>query len=215
MMGNTDISKLRRDYLFTDLDENKVKINPFDQFNVWMEEAIKADLIDPSAMILATADKNAVPAVRVVLLKRVDEEGLVFYTNYESKKGKDISENPQASLLFFWKELERQIRISGKVKKVSKKESESYFHSRPYESQLAALASKQSSIIPGRKHLENKFDELKNEFNGKEIPLPAYWGGFKLVPESFEFWQGRENRLHDRISYLKEKNKWKIVRLAP
>jgi len=215
MMGNTDISKLRRDYLFTDLDENKVKINPFDQFNVWMEEAIKADLIDPSAMILATADKNAVPAVRVVLLKRVDEEGLVFYTNYESKKGKDISENPQASLLFFWKELERQIRISGKVKKVSKKESESYFHSRPYESQLAALASKQSSIIPGRKHLENKFDELKNEFNGKEIPLPAYWGGFKLVPESFEFWQGRENRLHDRISYLKEKNNWKIVRLAP
>ncbi len=215
MMGNTDISKLRRDYLFTDLDENKVKINPFDQFNVWMEEAIKADLIDPSAMILATADKNAVPAVRVVLLKRVDKEGLVFYTNYESKKGKDISENPQASLLFFWKELERQIRISGKVKKVSKKESESYFHSRPYESQLAALASKQSSIIPGRKHLENKFDELKNEFNGKEIPLPAYWGGFKLVPESFEFWQGRENRLHDRISYLKEKNKWKIVRLAP
>lgn len=215
MMGNTDISKLRRDYLFTDLDENKVKINPFDQFNVWMEEAIKADLIDPSAMILATADKNAVPAVRVVLLKRVDEEGLVFYTNYESKKGKDISENPQASLLFFWKELERQIRISGKVKKVSKKESESYFHSRPYESQLAALASKQSSIIPGRKHLENKFDELKNEFNGKEIPLPAYWGGFKLVPESFEFWQGRENRLHDRISYLKEKNNWEIVRLAP
>ena len=215
MMGNTDISKLRRDYLFTDLDENKVKINPFDQFNVWMEEAIKADLIDPSAMILATADKNAVPAVRVVLLKRVDKEGLVFYTNYESKKGKDISENPQASLLFFWKELERQIRISGKVKKVSKKESESYFHSRPYESQLAALASKQSSIIPGRKHLENKFDELKNEFKGKEIPLPAYWGGFKLVPESFEFWQGRENRLHDRISYLKEKNKWKIIRLAP
>jgi len=215
MMGNTDISKLRRDYLFTDLDENKVKINPFDQFNVWMEEAIKADLIDPSAMILATADKNAVPAVRVVLLKRVDKEGLVFYTNYESKKGKDISENPQASLLFFWKELERQIRISGKVKKVSKKESESYFHSRPYESQLAALASKQSSIIPGRKHLENKFDELKNEFNGKEIPLPAYWGGFKLVPESFEFWQGRENRLHDRISYLKEKNNWEIVRLAP
>jgi pyridoxamine 5'-phosphate oxidase len=215
MMENTDISKLRRDYLFTELDENKVKVNPFDQFNLWMEEAIRADLIDPSAMILATANKNAFPTVRVVLLKGIDEEGFIFYTNYESKKGKDILENPQASLLFFWKELERQIRISGKVKKVSEKESENYFHSRPYESQLAALASKQSSVIPSRKHLENKFDELKNNFSGKEIPLPPFWGGFKLVPESFEYWQGRENRLHDRISYLKEKNNWKIVRLAP
>ena len=215
MMKNTDISNLRRDYLLTELNETNVKTDPFDQFNVWMEETIKANLIDPSAMILATASKNAAPSVRVVLLKGIDSEGLIFFTNYESRKGKDIYENPQASLLFFWKELERQIRISGEVKKVSKKESEEYFHSRPYESQLAALASKQSSIISDRQYLEEKFEELKKEFNGKRIPLPSFWGGFKLIPESFEFWQGRENRLHDRISYLKGKNNWKIVRLAP
>ena len=215
MMENTDVSKLRRDYLLTELNESNVKKNPFDQLNVWMEETIKSNLIDPSAIILATANKDAEPSVRVVLLKGIDEEGLIFFTNYKSRKGKDISENPQASLLFFWKELERQVRISGKVKKISKKESEDYFHSRPYESQLAALASKQSSIIPDRKHLEEKFEELEKEFKGKEIPLPAFWGGFKLIPESFEFWQGRENRLHDRISYLKESNNWKIVRLAP
>jgi pyridoxamine 5'-phosphate oxidase len=215
MMKNTDISKLRRDYLLTELNETNVKKDPFDQLNVWMEETIKSNLIDPSAMILATANKNAEPSVRVVLLKGIDAEGLIFFTNYESRKGKDISENPQASLLFFWKELERQIRISGKVKEVSKKESEDYFHSRPYESQLAALASKQSSIISDRQYLEGKFEELKKEFNGKEIPLPAFWGGFKLIPESFEFWQGRENRLHDRISYMKGKRDWKIVRLAP
>lgn len=214
-MKNTDISNLRRDYLLTELNETNVKTDPFDQFNVWMEETIKANLIDPSAMILATASKNAAPSVRVVLLKGIDSEGLIFFTNYESRKGKDIYENPQASLLFFWKELERQIRISGEVKKVSKKESEEYFHSRPYESQLAALASKQSSIISDRQYLEEKFEELKKEFNGKRIPLPSFWGGFKLIPESFEFWQGRENRLHDRISYLKGKNNWKIVRLAP
>lgn len=215
MMKNTDISKLRRDYLLTELNETNVKKDPFDQLNVWMEETIKSNLIDPSAMILATANKNAEPSVRVVLLKGIDAEGLIFFTNYESRKGKDISENPQASLLFFWKELERQVRISGKVKEVSKKESEDYFHSRPYESQLAALASKQSSIISDRQYLEGKFEELKKEFNGKEIPLPAFWGGFKLIPESFEFWQGRENRLHDRISYMKGKRDWKIVRLAP
>jgi pyridoxamine 5'-phosphate oxidase len=215
MMKNTDISKLRRDYLLTELNETNVKKDPFDQLNVWMEETIKSNLIDPSAMILATANKNAEPSVRVVLLKGIDAEGLIFFTNYESRKGKDISENPQASLLFFWKELERQVRISGKVKEVSKKESEDYFHSRPYESQLAALASKQSSIISDRQYLEGKFEELKKEFNGKEIPLPSFWGGFKLIPESFEFWQGRENRLHDRISYMKGKRDWKIVRLAP
>ncbi len=215
MMENTDISKFRRDYLLTELNESNVKKNPFDQFEVWMEEAIKANLVDPSAMILATANKNAVPSVRVVLLKGIDKEGLIFFTNYESRKGKDISENPQASLLFFWKELERQVRISGKVKKISKKDSEKYFHSRPYESQLAAMASKQSSIIPDREHLVEKFEKLKKGFNGKEIPLPEFWGGLKLIPESFEFWQGRENRLHDRISYIKSNNRWKIVRLAP
>ena len=215
MMKNTDISKLRRDYSLTGLDEEKINKNPFIQFSIWMEEAINSGLIDPSAMILATADKNAVPSVRVVLLKALDDEGFVFFTNYESRKGKDILENPSASLLFFWKELERQIRISGKVNKISKKESEEYFHSRPYESQLAAWASGQSSIIPGREYLEKKFEEIKTKYNGKEIPLPPFWGGLKLVPLSFEFWQGRENRLHDRIFYQKENDNWKILRLAP
>jgi pyridoxamine 5'-phosphate oxidase len=180
-----------------------------------MEEVIKSKSIDPSAMVLATADKNAIPNVRVVLLKGMDKEGFVFYTNYGSKKGRELIENPNASLLFFWKEFERQIRISGKVSKVSQKESEDYFYSRPYESRLAAWASNQSEVIPGRNFLEERFVEMKKKYEGKEIPLPPFWGGFKLFPNNFEFWQGRENRLHDRICYIKENKKWKIIRLAP
>jgi pyridoxamine 5'-phosphate oxidase len=180
-----------------------------------MEEAVKSNIIDPNAMILATSNKDSIPSVRVVLLKGFDNEGFIFYTNYESKKGKNLVENPNASILFFWKELERQIRISGRVNKISQKESEEYFHSRPRESQLAALASNQSEVIPGREFLEQKFNEFKEEYHDKEIPLPPHWGGFKLFADSFEFWQGRENRLHDRISFSKDNSAWKIVRLAP
>ncbi len=215
MMENTEISNIRRDYLYTGLDEASINNNPFAQFSNWMDEALKSNLIDPSAMILATTDKNAFPSVRVVLLKRIDSDGFVFYTNYDSRKGKELLENPNASVLFFWKELERQIRIEGKVEKISQKESEEYFHSRPYESQLAAWASDQSSTIPGREFLEKKYEELKKKFEGKEIPLPPFWGGLKLKPDYFEFWQGRENRLHDRICYKKDGSDWKKERLAP
>ncbi len=215
MMENTDISRIRRDYSLTGLDEKTIDSNPFEQFSKWMEEAIKANVIDPSAMILATADKNANPSVRVVLLKGIDDDGFIFYTNYDSKKGRELIENPNASLLFFWKEFERQIRIYGKVEKVNAKQSEEYFHSRPYDSQLAAWVSDQSNIVPDRGYLEKRFVDMKIKYEGKEVPLPPFWGGFKLIPDEFEFWQGRENRLHDRISYLKEKDKWKTVRLAP
>ncbi len=215
MMVNTKISGIRRDYSLTELNESNIDKNPFIQFSLWMEDTINSGLIDPSAMILATADKKAIPSVRVVLLKGVNEKGFVFYSNYESRKGKDLMENPNASLLFFWKELERQIRISGKVIKLTHKESEIYFHSRPYESQLAAWASEQSRVIPNRNYLDEKFAEMKSKYDGGEVPLPSFWGGFKLIPESFEFWQGRENRLHDRIIYSKENNKWKTARLAP
>ena len=180
-----------------------------------MEESLKSNLIDPSAMILATSDKNSIPSVRVVLLKKVDPDGFVFFTNFESRKGKALLENPNASILFFWKELERQIRIEGKVKKISQKDSEEYFHSRPVESQLAAWASEQSSVVPDRKYLEERFEELKTKYIDKKIPLPPFWGGLKLVPVYFEFWQGRENRLHDRICYLKGNSGWKKERLAP
>ena len=215
MMENTEFSKIRREYSLTELNESSVSNNPFDQFSKWMDEALKSNLVDASAMILATADKNAVPSLRVVLLKGIDSEGFVFYTNYESRKGKELLENPNASLLFFWKELERQIRIEGKVEKISQKESEEYFHSRPYESQLAAWASNQSTKIPDRKYLEKKYEEIKAKYDGKEIPLPPFWGGLKLVPNYFEFWQGRENRLHDRICYTKERSIWNKERLAP
>jgi len=215
MMEITEISQIRRHYSLTELSEKTVSNDPFQQFSLWMEEVIKSKSIDPSAMVLATADKNAIPNVRVVLLKGMDKEGFVFYTNYGSKKGRELIENPNASLLFFWKEFERQIRISGKVSKVSQKESEDYFYSRPYESRLAAWASNQSEVIPGRNFLEERFVEMKKKYEGKEIPLPPFWGGFKLFPNNFEFWQGRENRLHDRICYIKENKKWKIIRLAP
>jgi len=215
MMENKEIARIRRVYSLTELNESTVLDDPFKQFSEWMEEAVKSNIIDPNAMILATSNKDSIPSVRVVLLKGFDNEGFIFYTNYNSKKGKNLVENPNASALFFWKELERQIRISGRVNKISQKESEEYFHSRPRESQLAALASNQSEVIPGREFLEQKFNEFKEEYHDKEIPLPPHWGGFKLFADSFEFWQGRENRLHDRISYLKEDNAWQIVRLAP
>ncbi len=214
-MENTEISRIRRDYSLTELNEGSISSSPFEQFSKWMEEALKSSLIDPSAMILATSSKSGIPSLRVVLLKRIDSDGFVFYTNYESRKAKELLENPNASLLFFWKELERQIRIEGKVEKIPAKESEEYFHSRPYESQLAAWASSQSRIIPDREYLDKKFEEFKKKYAGKEIPLPPFWGGIKLKPEYFEFWQGRENRLHDRISYVKENSEWKKERLAP
>jgi pyridoxamine 5'-phosphate oxidase len=215
MISNSDIAKLRRDYKLKSLDESSVSQNPFEQFSLWLEDAIKTRILDPNAMILATSNKKNVPSVRTVLLKEIETDGLVFFTNYKSHKAKDLIENKIASSVFLWKELERQIRITGIVKKISKEQSENYFRTRPYESKIGAWASMQSSEIPNRKFLEDKFEYYKNKFLNTEVPLPPFWGGYKLFPIYFEFWQGRQNRLHDRIIYEKNKKLWKIKRLAP
>jgi len=206
---------LRREYKLNKLSEETVHKNPFNQFEKWFQGAIKARLTDPNAMILSTADEKTKPSARVVLLKELSNKGFTFFTNYKSRKGKNLSENSSASLLYFWAELERQIRIEGKIKKISKSESQKYFDSRPIESRIAAWASEQSSVVPDRDYLEKRFKKFEIKFSGKKIPLPPNWGGLILVPEYFEFWQGRENRLHDRICYKKQKGSWKIFRLAP
>jgi pyridoxamine 5'-phosphate oxidase len=215
MINKNDISMLRRSYSLKELSENSVSSDPISQFSVWMNEAISSNLLEPNAMILATASKKGIPSGRTVLLKGFNESGFVFYTNYESAKASNLFENPIASLLFLWLELERQIRITGKVEKVSQAESEEYFRSRPRESQLGAWASKQSSVIANREVLEKKFEGMREKFEGKEIPLPPFWGGYRVIPQRIEFWQGRENRLHDRISYTLHAGKWKIERLSP
>ncbi len=212
---NTHITKLMKKISLSELSENTVNKNPFVQFSDWYQDVIKLEISFHNAMVIATTNKEAIPSVRVVFLKSFDENGFVFYTNYESRKAKDLNENPITSLLFFWKELERQIRIVGKVEKTSKEESENYFHSRPIDNQIGAWASKQSSVILNRDQLDNEFLKYKNQFENKEVPLPPFWGGFRVVPFYFEFWKGRENRLHDRIAYQKENNNWKIFRLAP
>lgn len=215
MTDNLNISNLRRSYSLKELDEKSVFTDPIEQFAVWMKEAIDAKLLEPNAMILSTSDKNGIPASRTVLLKEFNKAGFVFFTNYESEKSKQMKQNPNAALLFLWNELERQVRINGKVETVSKEDSKKYFHSRPRESQLGAWASKQSSILENRDVLVKRFEEAKEKFDGKEIPLPPFWGGFRLIPNKIEFWQGRQNRLHDRIRYRLEIKKWIIERLSP
>lgn len=209
------MQNLRREYKLNKLSEETVHKIPFMQFEKWFNEVLKVGLIEPNAMILATADEKAKPSARVVLLKGLSDKGFTFFTNYNSRKGKNLSENSTASLLFFWAELERQVRIEGKIRKISKAESQTYFDARPIESRLAAWASEQSEVIPGRDYLEGRYQIFKRQFKGKKIPVPPDWGGYILVPEYFEFWQGRESRLHDRICYKKQKGSWKIFRLAP
>jgi len=215
MQERKSIKNLRREYKLNKLSEETVHKNPFSQFEKWFDDVLKVGLIEPNAMILATADDKAKPSVRVVLLKGLSKKGFTFFTNYKSRKGKNLTENYAASLLFFWAELERQVRIEGKIKKISKAESQKYFDTRPIESRLAAWASEQSEMIPGRDYLEARFQIFKRQFKGKKIPVPPDWGGYILVPEYFEFWQGRENRLHDRICYKKVNKRWNIFRLAP
>lgn len=215
MKFSKSINNLRREYKLNKLSEETVQKDPFNQFEKWFNEVLKVGLIEPNAMILATADDKAKPSARVVLLKELSNNGLTFFTNYTSKKGKNLTVNSSAALLFFWAELERQVRIEGIIKKISRAESKIYFHSRPLDSRLAAWTSEQSKTIPGRDYLEAKFQIFKRQFKGKQIPLPPDWGGFRLVPEYFEFWQGRESRLHDRICYKKSKSSWKIFRLSP
>lgn len=206
---------LRIEYISKEFDIKDADKNPFTQFENWFAEIMEIAAEDANAFALSTCSADGKPSSRIILLKGVDDKGFVFYTNYLGKKSKELEKNPNGAMLFFYKELHRQIRIEGRIEKVSRKESEEYFHSRPYESQLGAWASEQSSKLKDRKELENNFDKYSKEFEGKEIPLPDFWGGFRLIPDYFEFWQGRESRLHDRISYEKKNNEWLLSRLSP
>ncbi|KAA8538147.1 hypothetical protein F0562_027755 [Nyssa sinensis] len=215
-----DISALRENYVSPELLEERVFFDPFDQFQKWFDDAVAAGLKEPNAMALSTAGKDGKPSSRMVLLKGVDKDGFVWYTNYESQKACEISENPHASLLFYWGGLNRQVRVEGSVQKVSDEESEQYFHSRPKGSQIGAIVSKQSTVIPGRHVLHQEYKELEKKFSdGSLIPKPKHWGGYRLKPESFEFWQGQQSRLHDRLRYTPKeidgRKVWKIDRLAP
>ena len=214
-MNSTDANNGRKNHQSNELNETSVNKNPFIQFTKWYESILISKLNEPAAMMLSTADVNGNSSARIVLLKEVDDYGFVFYTNYDSRKGKDLSQNPKAALTFFWDEIRRQIRIEGRIEKISGETSKEYFSSRPRESQIGAWVSEQSSVIPNRDFLENKYVELKEKFGNEEIPLPDFWGGYRVIPNYFEFWQGRENRLHDRICYKKENDEWKIFRLAP
>ena len=208
-----DLTKLKAEYTSSGIDSNKLNKNPISQFQLWLQQSIDAGIKIPHAMSLATTN-NTNPSIRTVLLKSFDDNGFVFFTNYNSNKSKQIQCNPNVALLFAWLELERQVIVSGVIKKISKLESEKYFNSRSKQSKLSAWASKQSSKLCSREELLAKFSSMEKKFD-KEIPLPDFWGGYLVVPKSIEFWQGRENRLHDRFIYNKENSKWLISRLAP
>jgi pyridoxamine 5'-phosphate oxidase len=214
-MKNDDLANMRREYSRHSLSEEDVDLNPLVQFQQWFQQANNAQLPDPTAMVLASATSDGKPSARMVLLKSYDERGFVFFTNYEGRKAAELVENPHAALLFYWGPLERQVRIEGNVEKTSRQESEEYFKIRPVESRLGAWASRQSSVIPGRSDLEQKVSDLKELYANREIPLPPFWGGFRVEPRVFEFWQGRENRLHDRIRYSLLGGVWVIERLSP
>lgn len=214
-MNEIDLASLRIDYSRETLDENSVASNPFVQFAAWMTEALEAELPEPSAMTLATVDPDGRPSARIVLLKGFDDDGFTFFTNYESRKGRELSANPNCAIHFFWSGLERQVHIEGQAERLSREDSEAYFRTRPEESRIGAWASKQSTTLSSREELEARFQELLAEFKGKDIPLPPTWGGFRVVPVRFEFWQGRPSRLHDRIRYTLTADNWAIERLSP
>lgn len=208
-----DLSNLRKEYLQSGIIKEDLSQNPIEQFSLWFSQAMDADIIEPSAMSLATSDDSI--GIRTVLLKYFDERGFVFFTNYESKKSKQIQNNPQAAILFPWLALERQVKIIGSVEKITKLESFKYFSSRPKDSQLGAWSSQQSSKISSRSVLAEQFASMKKKFSSGEIPLPDFWGGYRVIPKSIEFWQGRENRLHDRFIYELSSGQWTISRLSP
>ncbi|MEP6941340.1 MAG: pyridoxamine 5'-phosphate oxidase [Betaproteobacteria bacterium] len=212
-----NIADLRRDYHRAALDERDVDRDPVRQFERWLGEAIRAEIPEPTAMTLATADAAGRPSARIVLLKSVSSGGLAFYTNYQSRKGVELADRPEAALLFHWVELERQVRVEGRVGKVVEGESDAYFASRPWKSRLGAWASPQSRVIADRAALERELAAAEERFGARDgdMPRPPHWGGYRLVPDRIEFWQGRESRLHDRIQYRADAGQWRIERLAP
>lgn len=220
-----DVSSLRRDYSLTGLAEADALADPFAQFQSWFADVLEGDRHDPTAMTLATADREGRPSARIVLLKGYDERGFVFFTNYGSRKGRDLEENPRAALVFYWPDFDRQVRVEGTVERASRQESEEYFRSRPLGSRLGAWASAQSAVIAGREELERRLREVEERFlaggdaghaAAAEVPAPDFWGGYRLRPESIEFWQGRPSRLHDRLRYTRlPEGGWRIDRLSP
>ncbi|HEY9600270.1 MAG TPA: pyridoxamine 5'-phosphate oxidase [Allocoleopsis sp.] len=213
---DTSVANLRKDYTFQGLSEADAHPDPFGQFKIWFDQALAAGLPEPNAMTISTVTSDGKPSARMVLLKDYDEQGFVFYTNYESHKGQQLLQNPWGAITFWWAELERQVRIEGRVEQVSAAESDEYFHSRPRNSQLGAWVSAQSQVIQNRKVLEERLQQLEKEYKNRAIPRPPHWGGFRVIPTAIEFWQGRPSRLHDRLLYqCCEDGSWKIQRLSP
>jgi pyridoxamine 5'-phosphate oxidase len=207
--------ELRREYCLDSLSESDMDSNPIRQFAKWFGQATAAAIPDPNAMTLATADASGVPSARIVLLKTFDDRGFTFFTNYASRKGRELDANPRAALCFHWQLLERQVRIDGSVEKVDRKMSEEYFHSRPRDAQIGAWISRQSDVLPSRAELDRLGDELRKRFDDGPIPLPDFWGGYRVLPIAVEFWQGRLSRLHDRLQYVRTGDHWQLRRLSP
>jgi pyridoxamine 5'-phosphate oxidase len=214
-MDKHEIESLRHEYSQRELLEEDIADNPFEQFDHWFEEVLNADVPEPNAMTLATASVSGAPSARIVLLKGADASGFRFYTNYKSRKGHELEQNPRSALCFFWPELERQVRIEGRTEKLSREESATYFEGRPRGSRLGAWASFQSAEVESRKALQQQFDDIKKRFKDEEVPLPDFWGGYLLRPDYIEFWQGRPGRLHDRMAYNRVDEEWRVSRLAP
>jgi len=215
-MIDKSIADLRKDYTLENLNEEEIDKNPFIQFKVWFNQSVAAQLPEPNAMTLATCTPDGKPSARMVLLKDIDEQGFVLFTNYKSQKGQEISVNPHAALVFWWAELERQVRIVGTVEKISSAQSDSYFEVRPPFSRLGAWASNQSEVISSRDVLESQLIEFQRQYENQEVPRPPHWGGVRVIPQEIEFWQGRSSRLHDRLRYtLVDNGSWKIERLSP
>ncbi len=210
------LTEFRKEYTMSGLRRRNLATQPLAQFEQWFNEAVAANVPEPTAMTIATADKSGQPSARTVLLKSFDERGFIFCTNYLSQKGRELADNPHACIVFFWKELERQVLIRGTISKVPQAESELYFKARPVGSRLGAWVSQQSTVVPDRSFLEQKFEEMEKQYPGENVPCPEYWGGYVMSPQTVEFWQGRVNRLHDRFRYTRQSEKnWLIERLSP